>query len=119
MTQSQILLTQSTTSMNDSIIVDQKSSVANSQQVDVEPASTPVKSASGDYEKSVTEKENLLLGSFNVKNMNNSNNTISSDSSNHQPTTNGKSTTELIIDDAIISSQSNGHKNGSIDNNML
>jgi hypothetical protein len=110
--------------MNDSIVVDQKEEgqlvdVHQQQQSADANSSTPAQvTSSGDYEKSVTEKENLLLGSFNVKSLScNTNN--SSDSSNLQPTTNGKTTSELIIDDALISSQANGHKNGSIDNNML
>ncbi|XP_053697274.1 bromodomain-containing protein DDB_G0270170 isoform X6 [Sabethes cyaneus] len=91
--------------------------------------------SSADYERSVTEKENFLLGSFN-NNVNS--NGGSGIGSSQQPsslesgstpvggaTTNGKSTsaattiaetTELIIEDAIMSGQTNGHKNGSIDN---
>ncbi|XP_055612893.1 inner centromere protein A isoform X2 [Uranotaenia lowii] len=94
------------------------------------------------YEQSVTEKENLLLGSFNNNSSNAGgadNSSSSSNSSSLQPsslessgsvlpavaTTNGKSTpgatsiaetTELIIEDAIMAGQTNGHKNGSIDN---
>ncbi|XP_055637063.1 MAP7 domain-containing protein 3 isoform X18 [Toxorhynchites rutilus septentrionalis] len=94
---------------------------------------------SASFERSVTEKENLLLGSFN-KNLNASNgggsdnSSSTSNSSGSQQlltlesspaTTNGKAasggptiaeTTELIIEDAIKSGQTNGHKNGSIDN---
>ncbi|XP_062565240.1 MAP7 domain-containing protein 1 isoform X14 [Armigeres subalbatus] len=94
-----------------------------------------------DYERSVTEKENLLLGSFNnnLKNSNATSNGGSDNGSSLQPSlvessstpaaahVNGKSTnagdattiaetTELIIEDAIMSGQTNGHKNGSIDN---
>ncbi|XP_062698136.1 serine-rich adhesin for platelets isoform X1 [Aedes albopictus] len=94
--------------------------------------------AAAEYERSVTEKENLLLGSFN-NNLNSSNATSNGGSDNGSsqqplsleettsaaPTTNGTKsgattiaeTTELIIEDAIMSSgQTNGHKNGSIDN---
>ncbi|XP_058840076.1 ensconsin-like isoform X13 [Topomyia yanbarensis] len=99
-----------------------------------------ITNASAEYERSVTEKENYLLGSFN-NNLNSnvvaSNGGDSDIGSSQQPsslessstpvgvTTNGKSTpgattiaetTELIIEDAIMSGQTNGHKNGSIDN---
>ncbi|KAL9698229.1 hypothetical protein quinque_001670 [Culex quinquefasciatus] len=87
----------------------------------------------GDYERSVTEKENLLLGAFNNNGHDNNGSSAGSqqpsslESSSTTPgaTTNGKSTpgattiaetTELIIEDAIMSGQTNGHKNGSIDN---
>lgn len=82
----------------------------------------------GDYERSVTEKENLLLGAFNNNGSSAGSQQPSSlESSSTTPgaTTNGKSTpgattiaetTELIIEDAIMSGQTNGHKNGSIDN---
>ncbi|XP_055546513.1 inner centromere protein isoform X7 [Wyeomyia smithii] len=90
--------------------------------------------SSADYERSVTEKENFLLGSFN-NNLNSNGgsgigssqqpSSLESSSSPVGATTNGKSTsgattiaetTELIIEDAIMSGQTNGHKNGSIDN---
>lgn len=65
-----------------------------------------------DFEKSVTEKENHLIGSFNNINLNSTENNMN----NHH--TNGKATettAEFIIEDAILN-QSNGHKNASIDN---
>uniref|UniRef100_A0A1Q3FG55 Putative microtubule-associated protein n=1 Tax=Culex tarsalis TaxID=7177 RepID=A0A1Q3FG55_CULTA len=81
-----------------------------------------------DYERSVTEKENLLLGAFNNKGSSAGSqqpSSLESSSTTPSATTNGKSTpgattiaetTELIIEDAIMSGQTNGHKNGSIDN---
>uniref|UniRef100_A0A1Q3FVC4 Putative microtubule-associated protein n=1 Tax=Culex tarsalis TaxID=7177 RepID=A0A1Q3FVC4_CULTA len=84
-----------------------------------------------DYERSVTEKENLLLGAFNNNGSSAGSqqpSSLESSSTTPSATTNGKSTpgattiaetTELIIEDAIMSGQTNGHKNGSIDNVLL
>lgn len=77
------------------------------------------------YENTVTEKENLLLGDFNKSPILNNGETVVLEQGDglHHPNTNGKSTdaidigiktTELIIQDAINSTQ-NGHKNGGFD----
>ncbi|XP_021704922.1 putative uncharacterized protein DDB_G0271606 isoform X7 [Aedes aegypti] len=121
----------SNSSSNDSSLI------SNHHNNNAPSESTPAAAISNnaaEYERSVTEKENLLLGSFNNNlNSNATSNGGSDNGSSQQPsslessaaTTNGKSapaattiaeTTELIIEDAIMSGQTNGHKNGSIDN---
>uniref|UniRef100_A0A182NQJ7 MAP7 domain-containing protein n=1 Tax=Anopheles dirus TaxID=7168 RepID=A0A182NQJ7_9DIPT len=86
------------------------------------------------YEKSVTEKESLLLASSTgvtvVANNNHSNGAASNGTSAVEsatndegvngasiivPTTNANSTSGLIIEDALMG-QTNGHKNGTMDN---
>lgn len=72
-----------------------------------------------DYEKSVTEKENLLMSSFNKMNLNGNglnNNLIETNNNlnllNGQQ--NGKTTTPTS--DLIIDAPSNGHEKNSIEN---
>ncbi|XP_065092890.1 inner centromere protein A isoform X17 [Ochlerotatus camptorhynchus] len=119
---------------NDSSLTSNHNNNNNSSSGTTAPVSN-----NAEYERSVTEKENLLLGSFNNNmNSNATSNGGSDNGSSQQPsslesssmpavgaTTNGKltpgattiaETTELIIEDAIMSGQTNGHKNGSIDN---
>jgi hypothetical protein len=92
----------------------------------------PQASEQGDYEKSVTEKENLLLSSFNKMNLKSNNNNNSMVESNNNinlllNNQNGKSSIEspnsspqhhapdLIMDETNVTT--NGHeKNNSIDN---
>lgn len=77
------------------------------------------------YETTVTEKENLLLGGLSQSPTLNNGESDGQEQGDgfHHPNTNGKSTdaidigiktTELIIQDAINSTQ-NGHKNGGFD----
>lgn len=143
MTQSQIIMSQSLTESMIQEIKEANSSTEATQKPETTNDSSDAatdKGGSGDaqsqYEVSVTEKENLLISSFN-KNLNLNGSSSNSDHVQEQTTLvqvqdqeigdgvhhNGKNgseavdigikTTELIIQDAI--NQQNGHKNGGFD----
>lgn len=69
-----------------------------------------------DYEQSVTEKENLLMSSFNKMSLNgNGLNNNLLETNNNLNLLNGKDSTDLILGDGVAT---NGHEKGSIESTL-
>jgi len=126
MSKSQLELSQSMTenttapSTNESEQSDNKMDVAKEDEVkEPEKPNQP----QIDYEKSVTEKENLLMSSFNKMNLNSNglNNNLL-ETNNNLNLLNGQhvkdTSSDLIISDANIIETTNGHDKNSIENTL-